>query len=308
MKLRALIQMDDPVLCNPDTDTSLFIAAEGMARGHTVEWCSPQDLVLRGETVSTVVSRFAFDSRSDLDGKAGTRQSLSEFHVVFLRQDPPFDMAYVTNTHLLDVSDAFFINKPWSVRNMPEKLSVLQYPSLVPETLICRDIEELRQFRKEIGNIVIKPLYGNGGSSVFFIRQNDKNFNSLCEMFFDQSSEPIIAQAFIPQVKNGDKRVLLIDGEPVGAINRLPAKDEIRSNLHVGGRAVACDLSARDKQICETIADDLSDAGQILVGIDIIGGYLTEMNVTSPTGFKELERLSGINAARILWEKIEGWI
>lgn len=297
-RLRVAIQMDDPAHCNPETDTTLHIAREGLARGHEISWCLAQALTWRADGLSTSLAPFGQDGPP-------SRRPLAEFDVFLVRQDPPFDMAYVTGTHLLELADLLVVNDPRGLRDRPEKLSVLNYPDLLPKTLIGRDVDELRRFRADVGDIILKPLFGNGGASIFLVKQDDRNFNALCETFLSASREPLIAQAFLPQVEEGDKRVLLVDGKPVGAINRLPAGGEIRANLHAGGRAAASDLTERDREICTAIGDDLLSTGQILAGIDIIGGCLTEINVTSPTGFVELERLAGINASRMLWEAIE---
>jgi len=226
---------------------------------------------------------------------------------VLLRQDPPFDMGYITTTHLLERihPKTLIVNDPFWVRNYPEKLLVLEFPDLTPPTMIARDIGALREFRARHGDIIIKPLYGNGGAGVFRLEPTDRNLNSLHEMFTSISREPLIAQKFLPDVTAGDKRIILIDGEPVGAINRVPAKGETRSNMHVGGRAEKIGLTAREHEICAKIGPLLREKGQIFVGIDVIGDYLTEINVTSPTGIQELERFDRINVAEIIWQAIE---
>ena len=227
--------------------------------------------------------------------------------MVLLRQDPPFDMGYITTTHLLERihPKTLIVNDPFWVRNYPEKLLVLEFPDLTPPTMIARDIGALREFRARHGDIIIKPLYGNGGAGVFRLEPTDRNLNSLHEMFTSISREPLIAQKFLPDVTAGDKRIILIDGEPVGAINRVPAEGETRSNMHVGGRAEKIGLTAREHEICAKIGPLLREKGQIFVGIDVIGDYLTEINVTSPTGIQELERFDGINVAEIIWQAVE---
>jgi glutathione synthase len=233
--------------------------------------------------------------------------ALSEFDVIWLRQDPPFDMGYITNTHLLDLigQKTLIVNNPFWVRNLPEKLLVLEFPDLIPETVISRDLEEIKRFKNEFKDIIIKPLYGNGGAGIFRLREDDKNLTSLHELFSNMSSEPLIAQAFLPDVKKGDKRIILVDGEPVGAINRVPKAGETRSNMHVGGKAEPAKLSQRDREICRSIGPILKNRGQVFVGIDVIGDYLTEINVTSPTGIQELERFDKVNIAEMIWHAVE---
>ena len=232
---------------------------------------------------------------------------LSEFCVIWLRQDPPFDMGYITNTHLLDLvaKETLILNNPFWVRNLPEKLLVLEFPDLIPDTVISRDLEEIKEFKREFKDIIVKPLYGNGGAGIFRLKEDDKNLTSLHELFSNMSSEPLIAQAFLPDVRNGDKRIILVDGSPVGAINRVPKAGEIRSNMHVGGKAEPAKLSQRDREICSAIGPTLKSKGQVFVGIDVIGEYLTEINVTSPTGIQELERFDNVNIAEMIWHAVE---
>jgi glutathione synthase len=233
---------------------------------------------------------------------------LADMDVVWLRQDPPFDMHYITTTHLLDrlEGQTLVVNNPFWVRNYPEKLLVLNFPDLTPPTTIARDLQTIKAFKERHGDVILKPLYGNGGAGVFRLTPEDKNLTSLHELFSGFSREPLIVQKFLPDVSNGDKRVILVDGEPVGAINRVPAKGEVRSNMHVGGRPEKVELTARDREICARIGPVLRDHGQVFVGIDVIGDYLTEINVTSPTGIQELERFDGVNIAEKIWEAIEG--
>jgi len=239
----------------------------------------------------------------------GPRETLRlrEMDVIWLRQDPPFDMGYITTTHMLQTleGDVTVVNDPFWVRNLPEKLLVLEFPDLIPPTLISRSLDALRGFKAEHGDVVVKPLFGNGGAGVFRLRRDDGNLASLHELFTGFSREPLIAQQFLPDVAQGDKRVILVDGEPVGAINRVPAPGETRSNLHVGGRAEAAEVTARDREICAAIGPTLREKGQVFVGIDVIGPYLTEINVTSPTGIQELERFDGINVAETIWQAVE---
>ena len=232
---------------------------------------------------------------------------LAEVDVIWLRQDPPFDMGYITTTHLLDRlrGQTLVVNDPFWVRNWPEKLMVLDFPDLTPPTMIARDIEMLKAFKADHGDVILKPLYGNGGAGVFRLTPEDRNLNSLHELFTGINREPLIMQKFLPDVSAGDKRVILVDGEPVGGINRVPAKGETRSNMHVGGRPEPTELTERELEICKIIGPRLKEKGQVFVGIDVIGGWLTEINVTSPTGIQELERFDDVNIAAKVWEAIE---
>jgi glutathione synthase len=224
-----------------------------------------------------------------------------------MRQDPPFDMAYITATHLLEMlgPQTMVVNNPAEVRNAPEKLLVTLYPDLMPATLISRDPETIMAFRQKHKDIIIKPLFGNGGAGVFRLQPNDQNLSSLLEMFFGASREPVMVQAYLPSVRDGDKRVILVDGEAVGAVNRIPNEGEARSNFHVGGSAAKAGLTDRDLEICAAIGPELRRRGLLFVGIDIIGDYMTEINVTSPTGIREIQRLSGIDIAALTWDAIE---
>jgi glutathione synthase len=232
---------------------------------------------------------------------------LASVDVVWLRQDPPFDMAYITTTHLLELIHprTLVVNDPFWVRNSPEKLLVLRFPDLTPPTMIARDLATIRDFKARHGDVILKPLYGNGGAGVFRLDPNDRNLAALHELFTGFSREPLIVQKFLPAVARGDKRVILVDGEPVGAINRVPQAGETRSNMHVGGRPEPVGLTARDREICAVIGPVLREKGQVFVGIDVIGDWLTEINVTSPTGIQELERFDGVNAAALIWEAVE---
>ena len=232
---------------------------------------------------------------------------MADFDVVWLRQDPPFDMHYITSTHLLDrlAPGTLVVNDPFWVRNYPEKLMVLDFPDLTPPTTVSRDLETIKAFKDKHGDVIVKPLYGNGGAGVFLLNKEDRNLSSLYEMFTGFSREPLIVQKFLPAVSKGDKRVILVDGECVGAINRVPAAGETRSNMHVGGRPEKVGLTERDLEICARIGPLLKEKGQVFVGIDVIGEYLTEINVTSPTGIQELERFDGVNIAGKIWDAIE---
>ncbi|SIS68208.1 glutathione synthase [Phaeovulum vinaykumarii] len=307
--LKVAIQMDPIGPVDIDADSTFRIALEAQARGHALFYYTPDRLFFReGRVLARGWPLELRRQRGDhFTLGAEAEVDLSTFDVVWLRQDPPFDMAYITTTHLLErIHPAtLVVNDPAWVRNAPEKLSVLDFPDLTPPTLVARDLDTIRAFRAEHGDIILKPLYGNGGAGVFRLSATDRNLASLHELFTGFSREPLIAQKFIPAVEAGDKRIILIDGEPIGAINRVPAAGETRSNLHVGGRAERVDLTPRDRAICAAIGPMLRDRGLIFVGIDVIGDWLTEINVTSPTGIQELERFDGINVAARIWEVIE---
>jgi len=309
MALRVAIQMDPIELIDINADSTFRIAEEAQLRGHDLFYFTPDMLAFQEGRVTArgwpltvrreVGNHFSLGERQEID--------LADWDVVWLRQDPPFDMAYITTTHLLEMihPDTLVVNDPVWVRNYPEKLLVLQFPDLTPPTTIARDIETLREFRARHGDIILKPLYGNGGAGVFKLDPNDGNFNALHEMFSGLSREPLIAQKFLRDVEQGDKRIILVDGKPVGGINRVPAKGETRSNMHVGGTAEKTALTEREREICDRIGPLLQEKGLIFVGIDVIGGMLTEINVTSPTGIQELERFDDINVAAMIWEAIE---
>ena len=309
MSLKVAIQMDPIGHVNFDGDSTFRIMEEAQARGHSLFYYTPDKLVYQEGRVFAkgwpiTVQRvrgdhFLLGDEAEVD--------LSDFDVVWLRQDPPFDMGYITTTHILDMihPDTLVVNDPFWVRNFPEKLLVLNFPDLTPPTMIARDLEALKEFRARHGDVILKPLYGNGGAGVFKLSQGDSNLASLHELFAGINREPLIMQKFLPDVSKGDKRVILIDGEPVGAINRVPAVGETRSNMHVGGRPEKVDLTDRDREICAAIGPLLREKGQVFVGIDVIGDWLTEINVTSPTGLQELERFDGTNVTVKIWEAIE---
>jgi glutathione synthase len=236
------------------------------------------------------------------------RADLGSFDIVLMRQDPPFDMGYITATHLLEHihPKTLVVNHPGEVRNAPEKLFVTHFPQLMPPTLITRDVGEIADFRDRHGDIILKPLYGNGGAGVFRLAEGDQNFSSLLELFEQAFREPFTAQKYLPEVRKGDKRIILVDGKPTGAINRVPAAHESRSNMHVGGRPEPATLTKRDEEICAAIGPELKARGLIFVGIDVIGDYLTEINVTSPTGIREVQRFGGADIAALIWDAIEG--
>ncbi|MBJ3763368.1 glutathione synthase [Maribius pontilimi] len=309
MSLKIAIQMDPIAPIDIDADSTFRIAEEAQVRGHRLFYYTPDKLSWqKGRVIAHAHDLTVRRERGDHFTLGDARDlDLSEMDVVWLRQDPPFDMGYITTTHLLGLLSphAMVVNDPFWVRNFPEKLLVLQFPDLIPPTLIARDLATLHAFKAEHGDIVVKPLYGAGGAGVFRLRTDDGNLDSLHEMFSAMNSEPLIAQKFLPDVSAGDKRVILIDGHPVGAINRVPAEGKTRSNMHVGGRPEKVDLTDRDREICDAIGPLLRERGQVFVGIDVIGPYLTEINVTSPTGIQELERFDDVNIAAQIWEAIE---
>jgi glutathione synthase len=301
--------MDHIARINIRGDSTFALLLEGERRGHRQYHYTPDRLAMRDGVVSAVVepvtvrdepgNHFALGESADAD--------LSSFDVVMLRQDPPFDMGYITTTHLLERIHprTLVVNDPVSVRNAPEKLFVTEFPNLMPPTLITRDRRKIADFRAEHGDIIVKPLYGNGGAGVFRIAGGDENLVSLLEMFETAFREPFVVQRYLPAVRAGDKRIILVDGEAAGAINRVPALGEARSNMHVGGRPEAVALTARDREICAAIGPTLKARGLLFVGIDVIGDYLTEINVTSPTGIREVKRFGGADIAALIWDAIE---
>ena len=308
--MKIAFQMDPIEPIDIAADSTFRLAEEAQARGHELFYYTPDHLAYQeGRLTATGwplrVQRVAGD-HAILGPKIEV--DLADFDVVWLRQDPPFDMHYITTTHLLDRvhPDTLVVNDPFWVRNYPEKLLVLDFPDLIPSTTIARDFATIKAFKARHGDVILKPLYGNGGAGVFRLDAQDRNLSSLHELFTSFSREPLIVQKFLPAVSQGDKRVILIDGHPVGAINRIPAKGETRSNMHVGGRPEKVDLTERDLEICARIGPILREKGQIFVGIDVIGDYLTEINVTSPTGIQELERFDEVNIAEKIWTVIEG--
>lgn len=307
--MKIAFQMDPIGVVDINADSSFRLAEEAQARGHELFYYGPDQLAYQEGRITARGFEMTVQRVADQPALLGPEREvdLSDFDVVWLRQDPPFDMHYITSTHLLDRlrGQALVVNDPFWVRNYPEKLLVLDFPDLTPPTTIARDLQTIKAFKEKHGDIILKPLYGNGGAGVFRLDANDRNLTSLHELFTGFSREPLIAQKFLPDVRNGDKRVILIDGEPVGAINRVPAEGETRSNMHVGGRPEKTGLTDRDLEICAAIGPLLKEKGQIFVGIDVIGDYLTEINVTSPTGIQELERFNGTNIAEKIWQAIE---
>lgn len=307
--LKVAIQMDPIDRINIAADSTFRIMEEAQARGHELFYYTPDRLALdegrvtaRGWPVEVrreAGNHYTLGEETEID--------LASRDVVWLRQDPPFDMGYITTTHILERihPGTLVVNDPFWVRNYPEKLLVLRFPELTPPTVVARDLATLKAFKARHGDVILKPLYGNGGAGVFRLDPNDRNFTALWELFTGINREPLIAQKYLPAVAKGDKRVILVDGEPVGAINRVPGEGETRSNMHAGGRPEKVALTERDREICAAIGSLLREKGQIFVGIDVIGDWLTEINVTSPTGLQELERFDGRNVTRGIWEAIE---
>ena len=309
MPLRVAIQMDPVESIDIRGDTSFALGLEAQKRGHELHYYLPDSLTLAGGRPEALCRTLELRDTFGDHFTAGpeVRQGLATFDVILMRQDPPFDMAYITATHLLEMLPpaTMVVNNPAEVRNAPEKLLVTLFPDLMPPTLISRDPEAIRSFRDIHKDIIVKPLFGNGGAGVFRLAPGDQNLNALLEMFFAGSREPVMIQAYLPAVRDGDKRIILVDGVAAGAVNRVPMEGEARSNLHVGGSAAATELTARDLEICERIGPELRRRGLLFVGIDVIGDYLTEINVTSPTGVREIRTLSGIDVAALTWDAIE---
>jgi glutathione synthase len=310
MPLNVAFQMDHIGRIRIRGDSTFALMLEAQARGHTLFHYTPERLSLRDGRVEARIEPVAV---RDVEGDHFTLgepalTDLATMDVIHLRQDPPFDMGYITTTHLLERlhPKTLVVNDPAHVRNAPEKVFVTEFPDLMPPTLVSRDPAEIRSFRKEHGDIIIKPLYGNGGAGVFRLAGHDENLGALLEIFETAyRGEPYMIQRYLPEVRKGDKRVILVDGAAVGAINRVPAEGEARSNMHVGGRPEPVELTSRDRAICERIGPILKERGLIFVGIDVIGDYLTEINVTSPTGIREVKRFGGPDIAALVWDAIE---
>jgi glutathione synthase len=309
MKLNVAVQMDPIARINIRGDSTFALLLEAQKRGHTISYYTPDKLSLRGNELVAPVQRL---SVRDQDGDHFTlgeaqRVSLASFDVVLLRQDPPFDLAYITSTHFLERihPKTLVVNNPASVRNAPEKIFVMDFPDLMPPTLISRDLDEINSFRAEHGAVVMKPLHGHGGAAVFRILPQDMNFGSLYDMFSVTFREPWVIKRFLAEVKHGDKRIILVDGEFAGAVNRVPADDDLRSNMVRGAAAQATDLTPREREICARLAPELRARGLLFVGIDVIDGNLTELNVTSPTGIRAIARLGGPDVAGKIWDAIE---
>jgi len=312
MPLTAAFQMDHIDGLHIAGDSTFALMLEAQRRGHTLLHYTPHRLSMRD---GRVYARAEPVTVRDVAGDHFTlgeasHVDLADVDVVMLRQDPPFDMGYISTTHMLDRvhPDTLVVNDPASVRNAPEKLFAVEFGDLMPPTLITRDRAEIAAFRAEHGDIIVKPLYGNGGAGVFRLKPGDENLVSLLEMFEQTFPEPFVIQRYLPDVRAGDKRIILVDGEAVGSINRVPAEGEARSNMHVGGRPEAIGMTGRDREICERLGPVLKERGLIFVGIDVIGDYLTEINVTSPTGIREVQRFGGADIAALIWDATEARI
>lgn len=309
MSLAVAIQMDPIETIDINADSTFALALEAQARGHALFHYQPQNLAFRDGRLFARARALRVQRKLGDHADLGAPEllDLGGLDVVLMRQDPPFDMAYITATHLLEQihPETLVVNDPREVRNAPEKLFVTNFPDLMPPTLITSDRHEILDFRAQHEDIIVKPLFGNGGAGVFHIKPEDENLSALLELFTQLYREPIIVQRYVPEVRQGDKRIILVDGKAMGAINRIPAEGEARSNMHVGGKAVPCELSDRDREICDALGPALQERGLIFVGIDVIGRYLTEINVTSPTGLQEIERFDGTNLAGAIWDCIE---
>ncbi len=309
MTLNVAVQMDPIARINVKGDSTFALLLEAQRRGHNLSYYTPDRLaMLNGQVFASAEPLKVRDEPGHHFTLGPARRAeLKEFEVVLLRQDPPFDLAYITSTHLLEriQPGTLVVNDPAHVRNAPEKVFVTEFPELMPPTLITRDLGEIKAFRAEHGDIVMKPLYGHGGGAVFRITRDDLNFGSLYDMFAATFREQWVVQKFLPAVKAGDKRIILVDGEFAGAVNRIPAADDLRSNMVRGGAAAATDLTERERQICKTLGPALRQRGLLFVGIDVIGDFITEINVTSPTGIRAIKDLGGSDIAKAIWDKIE---
>jgi glutathione synthase len=309
MNLKVAVQMDPIERIKIAGDSTFALLLEAQKRGHALSYYTPDRMALRGDRVFASVQSLKV---KDVQGEHATlgeakATELTQFDVILLRQDPPFDMSYISTTHFLERihPKTLVVNDPAQVRNAPEKIFVMDFPELMPPTLLTRDLDEIKAFRKEHGDIVMKPLYGKGGEAVFRLTADDLNFGSLYDLFSVTFREPWVVQKFLPAVREGDKRIILVDGKFAGAVNRVPAAGDLRSNLVRGGAAKAADLTPREREICERIGPSLKERGLIFVGIDVIGDYLTEINVTSPTGIRAIQKLGGPDVAALTWDAIE---
>ena len=309
MRLNVAVQMDPIERINIRGDSTFALLLEAQNRAHSLSYYTPDQLSMRDGQVSASVRPLVVrDVAGDHFTLGAPRHvELTSFDVVLLRQDPPFDLAYISSTHMLEriQSKTLVVNDPAHVRNAPEKIFVTEFPDLMPPTLLTRDLEAIKAFRAEHGDIVMKPLYGKGGEAVFRLEREDLNFGSLYDLFATMFREPWVVQKFLPAVKDGDKRIILVDGEYAGAVNRVPAPDDLRSNMVRGGVPKATELSARERHICERLGPALRERGLLFVGIDVIDGFLTEINVTSPTGIRVIKNLGGPDIAALIWDKIE---
>lgn len=309
MSLTVAIQMDPIERIDIGGDSTFALALEAQSRGHKLWYYLPKHLAQRDGKISARAHKLTVRSERGNHFTLGDEQvlDLGSVDVVLLRQDPPFDMAYITTTHILEriPKRVLVVNDPYWVRNSPEKIFVTEFPDLMPPTLISSDAKTIRAFRDEFKDIIIKPLYGNGGHGVFRVREGDENLNAMIEFFASFVREPLVVQRYVPQVRQGDKRIILVDGEFAGAINRVPAQGEARSNMHVGGRPEKTSLTPREQEICRRLGPELRKRGLIFTGIDVIGDYITEINVTSPTGIWEIRRFDGTDIAALIWNAIE---
>lgn len=309
MVLKVAIQMDPIESIDVGCDSTFALGIEAQKRGFELHYYLPENMSLRDGLVTARMRSLALNDQSADYFSVGPEEirNLTGMDVVLMRQDPPFDMAYISATHMLEqiCDTTLVVNDPVAVRNGPEKILPVLFPALQPPTLLTRDVKALADFRQEFGDIILKPVYGNGGAGVFRVTQQDENFSALVEMFMVSSREPIVAQQYLPDVRQGDKRVILIEGEAVASVNRVPQPGEARANVHVGGRPVASELSDRDIEIANIIGTYLRDNGIIFAGIDVIGDYLTEINVTSPTCIREIADFGGPDVASLIWDAIE---
>jgi glutathione synthase len=308
LALKVAVQMDPIERIKIAGDSTFAMLLEAEKRGHALSYYTPDKLSLTEGRVSASVQPLNVRDKAGDHFTLGEtkRTDLASFDVILLRQDPPFDMNYITTTHLLErLPDTLVVNNPRSVRNAPEKMFVMEYADLMPPTLITRDLEEIKAFRAKHKDIVMKPLYGKGGESVFRISPDDLNFGSLYDLFAGIFREAWVVQKFLPEVKDGDKRIILVDGEFAGAVNRVPAEGDLRSNMVRGGSPKKTDLSPREREICDRLGPELKKRGLLFTGIDVIGGWLTEINVTSPTGIRAIKNLGGPDVAAMIWDAIE---
>jgi glutathione synthase len=309
MSLNVAIQMDPMESINIDEDSTFVLALEAQKRGHVLYHYLPHHLTFNDGRVTARARRLTVrrEKGRHFDLDAAETLNLRDMDVVFMRQDPPFDMAYITATHILEHihPQTLVVNDPVHVRNAPEKLFVTHFENVMPPTLISADIEEVKTFRREHKDIIVKPIYGNGGAGVFHLSSGDENLGALLELFTTTWREPVIVQRYVPEVRKGDKRIILIEGRAAGAINRVPADGEARSNMHVGGRPEKTELTKREQDICEAIGPVLAENGIVFAGIDVIGDYLTEINVTSPTGLQEVNRFNDVELESQIWDAVE---
>ena len=301
-------QIDSIETLNLLTDSSIALIYESQLRKNRNFIYQPNTLTFKNNSVYAHGQEIIFKSKKFNSYQLSKFKeiNLSKLNVIFIRQDPPFNMEYISSMYLLELleSKVKFINSPAGIRNAPEKILMLKFSKLIPPTIITRSFDEIKKFMKKYEKAVIKPIYGNGGEGIFFLEDNDKNFNQIIEGFMSKNSEPFIVQKFLPEIKKGDKRIILIDGEPVAAVRRVPKKNEIRSNIHVGGKVESIKLNKRDLDICNKIKKTLKENKLFFVGIDVIGNYLTEINVTSPTCIQEIKKISKIDVAKIIWDQI----